>query len=308
MAPYLFSNPSLNLTTRPCQKDDRDFILQIYKETLFKNIREYFEPNVDMFDARYYEDYDQKSILLHDGNEMGMYQSVPEEGILYIKGIFLKPEYHGKGIGKLLMLYFEELAIDLSIPIIRLHVWDNNPAKKFYEYLGYKIVSTEKHKHLMEKNTLKIIDKNGNKLIKLHKLPEESIMEYFPTLSHSLVVGIQNNRVLFVNNNWKKEWELAGGVKEEGESPRECAVREMYEESLKTPIDLIFHSVMEWRLGKDQKEEYGALYTCQIEGEAETLNTEEIGKTCFWDLKKDIGEYAELDKTLSIAVLKGIEI
>jgi len=152
---------------------------------------------------------------------------------------------------------------------------------------------------------MKLEDKKGNKLIKLHKVDETDIHKKFSKLTHSLIVCTQAKKVLFILNNWKKLWELPGGIIEDNESPRDCAIRELREETNKTPQNLEFHSVMEWRLGKEQKKEFGALYFCDIEGEAETLNTEEVGKTLFWDLQSEIGEVAELDITLSETVLSG---
>ena len=48
-----------------------------------------------------------------------------------------------------------------------------------------------------------------------------------------------------------------------------------------------------------QKAVYGALFCCKIIDEAKDVNSEEIGKTLFWDLESDIGKYSMLDKTLS---------
>jgi 8-oxo-dGTP pyrophosphatase MutT (NUDIX family) len=39
-----------------------------------------------------------------------------------------------------------------------------------------------------------------------------------------------DGRVLLVNPTYKPPWEIPGGVVEEGESPRECAIRELGEE------------------------------------------------------------------------------
>lgn len=114
--------------------------------------------------------------------------------------------------------------------------------------------------------------------------------------------------MLFVFDNWKREWELPGGSREPGESPRECAIRELREETGKQPVDLAFHSLIEWRLGKEQRPEFGALFTCTIAGAAATMETSEIGKTLFWDLRTDIGEVSVLDHTLAAVVVKGYHI
>jgi 8-oxo-dGTP diphosphatase len=149
-------------------------------------------------------------------------------------------------------------------------------------------------------------DHKGETLEELHKGDEDLLLEEFPDTTHSLVVGIQSGDILFIYNKWKNTWELPGGVREPGETPRECAIRELFEETAKRPIDLRFHSVIEWRLGPDQHTEFGALYVCGIEGEALEMNTEETGRTLFWDLSSDIGPVAELDRFLARRVLSGL--
>ena len=105
-----------------------------------------------MFDERFYSDYKEKKILLRGLRRIGFFQLSERNNRLAITGLFLSEAYHGKGIATHLMDYFEEVARANSYSEIELLVWDNNPAKNFYEKLGYQIHSEKDHKYLMIKS------------------------------------------------------------------------------------------------------------------------------------------------------------
>ena len=54
----------------------------------------------------------------------------------YISKIYVKPEYHGRGIGKLIVKYLEDKAKSNGVKTIFLA--SNVSAEKFYTKLGYK--------------------------------------------------------------------------------------------------------------------------------------------------------------------------
>jgi GNAT superfamily N-acetyltransferase len=55
---------------------------------------------------------------------------------LYIEDIFVKPEFRGKGIGKVMFLHCVKLAKERNCGRMEWAVLNWNPAKKFYEHLG----------------------------------------------------------------------------------------------------------------------------------------------------------------------------
>lgn len=136
---------------RMCRRSDRDFVLGLYKKTLFRQVAEYHEPSVKLFDERFYSDYRQKRIIMRGKRRIGMYQLLKMDDKLMIKGLFLSPFYHGKGIGSVLMDQFERYARKKGLPSIQLHVWENNPAVGFYKKLGFSIEAKEEHKYRMVK-------------------------------------------------------------------------------------------------------------------------------------------------------------
>lgn len=74
--------------------------------------------------------------------------TVEAEGdVLHVRRLFLAASYRGRGLGRRLMEGFEQIGPRR----IRLEVWENNPAVRFYERLGYRTVAVKGHKYLMEK-------------------------------------------------------------------------------------------------------------------------------------------------------------
>ncbi len=142
-----FKIKELELKTRKCIKEDYPFVFKIMKELIFPFVSKYFKPSKEMFDERFNEDYNERTILLGDDTEVGLYQLKIEDDVLVVNGLFIIAKYQKKGIGKVLMDYFETLGYNKII----LQVWDNNPAFNFYKKLGYKVVKMEKHKYHMEK-------------------------------------------------------------------------------------------------------------------------------------------------------------
>lgn len=146
-----FNIEGFEVLCRKCKISDRDFILNLFNKTIFKYISEYYNPNIQMFDERFYSDYKEKRILLKGSRRIGMFQLSERNNRLAITGLFLSEAYQGKGIAKYLMSYFEKIAKSKGYLEIELLVWDNNPAKNFYKKLGYKIDSKKDHKYLMIK-------------------------------------------------------------------------------------------------------------------------------------------------------------
>ncbi|MFJ7493325.1 NUDIX hydrolase [Streptomyces sp. NPDC097727] len=69
-------------------------------------------------------------------------------------------------------------------------------------------------------------------------------------------------RVLMVLDRFSQSWELSGGRIEQGESPRQAAVRELLEESGQVPDGkLRFVGHAGFTPAPDRRAEYGALFT-----------------------------------------------
>ena len=87
-----------------------------------------------------------KKIILIDGCTAGVYAShITENGDFFINEISLLKEYQGKGIGRNILEKQLEENRKNNIRTI-LQVFKDNPAKRLYERLGFKIYGeTETH-------------------------------------------------------------------------------------------------------------------------------------------------------------------
>ncbi|WP_191276999.1 NUDIX domain-containing protein, partial [Neobacillus kokaensis] len=87
-----------------------------------------------------------------------------------------------------------------------------------------------------------LVSKKGNVFLDFLQTSEEEINKYVTDapLTHSLVVAKYQEKYLLIFNKWRQNWELAGGIIDDGETPRECAIRELFEETYQSIKQLSF--------------------------------------------------------------------
>ena len=151
--------------------------------------------------------------------------------------------------------------------------------------------------NIMPSNPI-IVNKRGDVFVAFHKCREESLPSHLGPITHALIVVTHGDRSLYLFNLWKKHWELPGGTREDGESPRECALRELAEETGQKVTDADFRGVMEFRLQPDNKTEFGALYRATLTELQPFKANSEAKKIVFWDGVSDIGEVDRIDVEL----------
>ncbi|WP_285010233.1 GNAT family N-acetyltransferase [Pedobacter faecalis] len=78
-----------------------------------------------------------------DGMDIGFagYSGLPENATIYkLHKLYVLPQQHGKGVGKLLISEVCRLAAHAGAKTLQLNVNRHNKARGFYESLGFKIV------------------------------------------------------------------------------------------------------------------------------------------------------------------------
>lgn len=75
-----------------------------------------------------------------------------------------------------------------------------------------------------------VADDKGNELLDIINIAEESADKQYEPVNHCLAVVKIENDYLMGWNKWRQQWEIFGGCREEGESLRECIIRECKEE------------------------------------------------------------------------------
>ena len=93
-----------------------------------------------------------------------------------------------------------------------------------------------------------------------------------PIFSIALARSAQG--VVLVFNRYRQVWELPGGLIDPGETPRDCAARELVEESGCVARNVVWLGLIEV---EDGKTHFGAVFACHVDAVPESFSNEEIG-------------------------------
>jgi len=107
-------------------------------------------------------------------------------------------------------------------------------------------------------------------------------------------------------NGWRNQWEFPAGGIEEGETARQAAVRELYEETHQKNAELHFKGLF-----KVEDAEGAIKYQAVFAGRQNELSpfipreNDEMERIYLWDAKEDIGYVDECDQKIAEIVWKG---
>lgn len=152
-------------------------------------------------------------------------------------------------------------------------------------------------------------DDKGNELLAVLQVEEEMVEQKYAPVNHALVVVKVGDDYLLGWNRYRKNWEIFGGCKEEGETIRECIIREGFEElGLEnveyTYLGLMYDKMAPGYFNPEWHFEYGGLYGVTLPGEMLAViekhrkDKEEIEKLAFYLDVKDKEKIAPIDEKL----------
>ncbi|WP_238394561.1 NUDIX domain-containing protein [Pseudoxanthomonas wuyuanensis] len=143
-----------------------------------------------------------------------------------------------------------------------------------------------------------IENERGARLLSIKEI-DETAAEVLP-VAFSLVIGRHSSGYLLVRNTRRGIWELPGGFIDAGESARQCATRELKEESGQHVANLRWRAALEIEVecGSTARTVYGALYCTDIDTPSNFSGNSEIGAIGFWPESELPVEVSAIDKAL----------
>jgi 8-oxo-dGTP diphosphatase len=146
---------------------------------------------------------------------------------------------------------------------------------------------------------------NGFKYLDFISIKEEEIDDYYP-IAGSYAVIKSSGKYLLCYNTWRKQWELPAGKREANESPKKCAIRELYEETGQSIVDLEFKGLLKVKNLSNNNVKYNPVYLATVEKIQPFLPNNETSEIVLWDLMDDIGTIDETDYTF-LTTLSSLE-
>ena len=140
----------LSFELRPAKLSDLDFCWPIYRDAM-KPLTEALGPWNESSQQRLIADAVADagtSILRQHEDDAGWLQVEETRHIVHLQQLFVLPAVRNRGLGTSLLTWMKERA-ERKRKDLTLEVMTNNPARRLYERLGFKAISTANNKITM---------------------------------------------------------------------------------------------------------------------------------------------------------------
>jgi ribosomal protein S18 acetylase RimI-like enzyme len=121
---------------------DYEFALQLSRS----NMAAYYTRHGFVWDDAYFArfwDAAENFGVYQDGQCVGLVRMRLEADAMHLSDLQVMPEHQGAGIGAAALQYMMQLAKVRRKPFMRLAVFVDNPARRFYERHGFAVVEQE---------------------------------------------------------------------------------------------------------------------------------------------------------------------
>lgn len=142
------------LETRKTTTADFDFIYKLHCQTFHFYVEQTWGWKEEVQFNGMREDFDDPlfEIICYQGEDVGVISVIEQENALFLNYIAILPTHQKQGLGTELLCKVLEQATHRGF-LVRLNVLRVNPAKAFYQRLGFEIVGDDEDKYFMEWRT-----------------------------------------------------------------------------------------------------------------------------------------------------------
>lgn len=147
-------------------------------------------------------------------------------------------------------------------------------------------------------------NKSGWKLIEYIDIQEEDIDRYENVTGAYAILKVADKYVVGYNS-WRQQWEFPAGGIDIGETPRQAAIRELFEETHQRNEELAFKGLFKVEDAKGNTK-YQAIF---IGEQAELFpfeykENDEMSEIRLWDMQENIGYVDECDVKIAQIVFE----
>ena len=138
---------------------------------------------------------------------------------------------------------------------------------------------------------------HGFKFVEFLSVTEKELSYYYPVAGSFAVVSCAGN-YLMCYNALRQQWELPAGQREEGETSKDCAIRELKEETGQIVWDMKFLGLLKVQNILSGTYKFNPVYFTTLENLQPFVENNETTKIMGWNLKEVIGVVDEVDLQL----------
>lgn len=143
-------------------------------------------------------------------------------------------------------------------------------------------------------------NRNGQQLLEYIMISEEELVsnQVCNPITASFAIIKCKGKYLIAYNKWRKQWEFPAGGREEYETCKECAIRELFEETNQVVEGMKFKGLVKIYDKNKERTKYNAVYFQEVDEIQDFNENNEMTKIMLWDLQTDIGEFDKVDKKI----------